>query len=206
MQNIPRLFLTGRANKFRADELIRPGFEWVLRGKGIATEQVDGAACAIINGRLYKRFVARPSRGAFEPDGAIHCQEYPDKNGRMPCWIPVMDTEEDKWYIEAYLNTPWNREDGTYEAVGVHFRNNPYGLDADFLEAHGRIKVRDFPRDFYGMKEYLRTHDIEGVVFWNGGEPRCKVKKADFGFEFPDKRCRLEETQRRIAYEKSNHG
>ena len=198
MQNIPKLYYTGRENKFRAMPRIRAGFEWVARGKGIATEMVDGVACAIINGRLYKRYVARPIRGVYEPDGAICCQERPDSNGRLPCWIPVKDIPEDKWIIEAYLNTPWNREDGTYEAVGAHFRGNPYGLDADFLEAHGRIRVPDFPRDFDGMKEYFRTHEIEGIVFWNGGEPKCKVKRADFGFDWPVKRTRLEETTRRI--------
>lgn len=40
--------------------------------------------------------------------------------------------------------------DGTYEVVGPHFRNNPYGLEKDVLVKHG--------------------------------EPRCKIKRSDFGF------------------------
>lgn len=34
---------------------ITPGMEWVLEGKGIATEKIDESCCAIINGVFYKR-------------------------------------------------------------------------------------------------------------------------------------------------------
>ena len=166
---------------------VLPGLEWVLRGEGEATEKVDGAACAIINGVLYKRYDAK--HGKQPPNGAIPCQEKPDPyTGHWPHWDKV-DTRksEDKWFASALANTPWVREDGTYEAVGLHFQNNPYGLDSDFLERHGRIKVKDFPRTFDGMKEYFRTHAIEGIVFWKDGEPRCKIKRSDFGFKWPVK-------------------
>lgn len=32
-------------------------------------------------------------------------------------------------------------------------------------------------------------HEIEGIVFWKDGEPRCKIKRSDFGFEWPAKHC-----------------
>lgn len=166
---------------------VMPGLEWVLKGEGEATEKVDGAACAIINGVLYKRYDAK--RGKEPPKGAIPCQPEADPiTGHWPHWVKV-DTRitADKWFVQAWVNTPWAVSDGTYEAVGIHFQSNPYGLDADFLERHGRIKVKDFPRDFDGMREYLRTHFIEGVVFWKDGEPRCKIKRSDFGFKWPVK-------------------
>lgn len=168
---------------------VLPGLEWVLKGEGEATEKVDGAACAIINGVFYKRFDAK--RGKEPPKGAIPCQPEADLiTGHWPHWVKV-DTRvsADKWFVQAWANTPWidGMSDGTYEAVGLHFQKNPYGLDADFLEKHGRIKVRDFPRDFDGMREYLRTHFIEGVVFWKDGEPKCKIKRSDFGFKWPVK-------------------
>ena len=169
---------------------VLPGLEWVLRGEGEATEKVDGAACAIIGGVLYKRYDAK--HGKESPKGAIPCQEKPDPyTGHWPHWVAV-DTRksEDRWFVSAFANTPWvslNGEsaEGTYEAVGLHFQSNPYGLDADFLERHGRIKVKDFPRNYDGMKEYFRTHEIEGIVFWKDGEPRCKIKRSDFGFRWP---------------------
>jgi len=200
VQKIPTLFIDERrGDGKRALNIVRTGFEWVMRGKGIATEKVDGVPVAIIHGKLWKRIIIRSRNGENEPPVAIRCQKYPDKyTGQIPYWIPVTDIPENKWLIEAYLNTPWCREDGTYEAVGAHFKGNPYGLDADYLEAHGRIRIPDFPRDYEGMREYFREHEIEGVVFWNGGEPRCKVKRTEFGFEWAVKHDGLEQTMRRI--------
>ena len=43
-----------------------------------------------------------------------------------------------------------------------------------------------------GLREYLRTHNIEGLVFWKDGEPQCKIKRSDFGFKWPDKTLRVE--------------
>lgn len=188
MKKIPTLFvrtferhlMTGITGE------VTPGCEWVLRGEGEATEKVDGAACAIINGELWKRYDYRAGRRRPVGD-MIPCQQAPDPvTGHWPHWVRASDTTSaDRWFIEAYKNTPWNREDGTYEAVGRHFQGNPYGLDADYLEKHGRIKIHDLDRSFVGIREYLRTHEIEGIVFWKDGEPGCKIKRSDFGFQWP---------------------
>ena len=169
---------------------VMPGCEWVLNGEGVATEKVDGACCAIMGGAFYKRYDAK--RGKKPPEGAIPCQPEPDPiTGHWPHWVEVSTRAgADKWFVMAWQNTPWltdDPQDGTYEAVGLHFQSNPYGLDADFIEKHGRIEVKDFPRTFDGMKEYFRTHAIEGIVFWKDGEPRCKIKRSDFGFKWPVK-------------------
>lgn len=37
------------------DEVVE-GAEWVIAGEGIATEKIDGTACMIRNGKLYKRY------------------------------------------------------------------------------------------------------------------------------------------------------
>lgn len=178
-------FLGGRAVVLEPPE-VTPGMEWVMDGDGEATEKVDGSACAIIAGMLYRRYDANVKKGRLPPPSGVACQSKPDPiTGHWPFWVPVTESAEDKWYREAYYNTPWCRADGTYEAVGPHFRSNPYGLDEDFIERHGRIKLRDCPRDFYGIREYLRTHEIEGIVFWKDGEPKCKIRRKDFGFEWP---------------------
>ena len=166
---------------------VQPGLEWVLAGEGEATEKVDGSCCAIINGEFYKRFDFKEGRRL--PNGAIPCQANRDPvTGHWPHWVPVIGgSAADRWFIRAYTNTPWVWEDGTYEAVGIHFQKNPYHLDDDFLERHGRIKIRDCPRTYEGIREWLRTHEVEGIVFWKGGEPRCKIKRTDFGFPWPIK-------------------
>lgn len=188
MKKIPTLFereFDERGKLKSVLETPKPGFEWVFYGEGVAIEKVDGACCAIIGGKFYKRFDAKEGRKI--PDGAIPCMPMRDPyTGHWPHWLPVdFERGGDKWFVAAYKNSPWITEDGTYEAVGPHFQNNPYGLDDDFLEKHGRIKIPDFPRTFEGMKEYLRTHEIEGVVFWKDGVPRCKIKRSDFGFKWP---------------------
>lgn len=168
---------------------VTPGCKWVIYGEGEASEKVDGACCAIIDGVFYRRYDAKRGQKRL-PDGAIPCQLEPDPvTGHFPHWVFVScDKPEDKWFFQAYINTPWAKEDGTYEAVGPHFQGNPYGLDEDFLEKHGRIKIADCPRTFEGIREYLRTHEIEGIVWKRGEDDYCKIKRRDFGFEWPVKR------------------
>lgn len=188
MRKIPTLFT--RTFGERGDILeclpdVTPGLEWVLEGEGEATEKVDGACCAIIKGEFYRRFDAKEGRRI--PKDAIPCQPNRDPiTGHWPHWVPVDGKQRsDKHFWRAYENTPWIWEDGTYEAVGPHFQRNPYGLDEDVLERHGRIKIHNLPRTYDGIREYLRMHNIEGIVFWKDGEPMCKIKRTDFGFKWP---------------------
>lgn len=160
--------------------------------KGIATEKIDGSCCAIIDGKFYKRYDAKG--GKTIPVGAIKCQEEPDKiTGHLPCWVLVdKDNPADKWFYEAYYNTcMWtnnglNLEDGTYEAVGKHFNGNPYNYNEDSLVKHG-VQVIEVERSFDAIKNYLKEHYIEGIVFWLDGQPVCKIKRSDFGFEWNKK-------------------
>lgn len=43
------------------------------------------------------------------------------------------------------------------------------------------------PHNFVVVKNGLYYHDIEGIVFWKDGEPKCKIKRSDFGFQWPVK-------------------
>ena len=214
MKKIPTLFERVYENHKIVDILpnVTKGMEWVLEGKGIATLKVDGSCCAIINGEFYKRYDAK--RGKPIPEGAIKCQEEPDPTtGHLPCWVKVDENKpEDKWFMEAYKNAidagkiettnsglasgkiSEHREfvypkmqDGTYEAIGVHFQGNPYNLRSDTIVKHGTITI-NVERTFDGIKKYLLDHYIEGIVFWLDGEPRCKIKRSDFGFEWGNKK------------------
>lgn len=192
MKKMPTLFkreFSDRGGILRILPEVAPGCEWVGAGEGIATEKVDGACCAIIGGRFYKRYDAKRGRGGRLRSGAIPCQREPDPiTGHWPHWIPVdASRTEDKWFVVAWANSPWCVEDGTYEAVGPHFQANPYWLDDDFLDRHGRIKLPDCPRDFDGIREYLAAHEIEGIVWHRGNGEMCKIKRSDFGFEWPVK-------------------
>lgn len=186
MKKIPTLFKREFDEKTHKIINILPevteGMEWVLNGEGTATVKIDGSCCAIINGEFYKRYDAK--KGKPVPDGAIKCQEEADPiTGHLPCWVKVDSNDPaDKWFVNAYNNTP-SYGDGTYEAVGVHFQGNPYGLSSDILEPHG-AKVIEVERTFEGIKKYLEENYIEGIVFWKDGEPKCKIKRSDFGFKW----------------------
>ena len=109
-----------------------------------------------------------------------------------PHWVKV-DIENprssDKWFVEAWN---WNKQfgtdmDGTYEAVGPHFNGNPYDYRQDMLLKHG-VVVCDVKRTFEGVKAFLENVPVEGLVFWLNDEPVCKIKRTDFGLEWPIKK------------------
>ena len=176
-----RIFKNNKIVKVSAE--VTEGCEWVLNGEGIATEKLDGACCAIIDGEFYKRFDYKPGRKL--PDGAIPCQEKADEiTGHFPHWVKVKsDNPADKWYLEAYYNATYEA-DGTYEAVGKHFNGNPYQRTYDEIHRHGEIILFDVPRDYEGIKKYLKEHYIEGIVFHRNNGEMCKIKRTDFGYEW----------------------
>ena len=183
MKKIPTLFV----REFKDHKVVgitpvvTEGMEWVLKGEGVATVKVDGSCCAIINGEFYKRYDAKHGKKA--PEGAIPCCDPDPITGHHPHWVKVdEDDHADKWFITAYQNSHLTC-DGTYEAVGLHFQGNPYDFPTDVLIKHGETIV-EVTRTFEGIRDWLRTHDHEGLVFWKDGEPQCKIKRSDFGFEW----------------------
>lgn len=172
---------------------VTEGMDFVLEGKGIATVKIDGSCCAIIDGKFYVRYDAK--RGKPVPENAIKCQPEADPvTGHLPCWIPYdKNNPNHKWFGVAYEKALQNGplEDGTYEAIGAHFNGNMYKMEDDKLVKHG-TEVIEVPRTFEGIKEYLREHKIEGIVFWLDGEPKCKIKRSDFGFEWQPKHRKMD--------------
>lgn len=35
-----------------------------------------------------------------------------------------------------------------------------------------------------GIKPVVTEGYVEGLVFWKDGEPKCKIKRSDFGFDW----------------------
>jgi len=157
--------------------------QWVLDGEGEATLKLDGACCAILDGKFYRRYDAK--KGKQPPEGAIPCCHPDPVTGHWPHWVPVKEDDPDsKWYIEALKHTGHELEDGTYEVIGPHFQGNPYNMTLDVLVRHGDVRLV-VDRSFEGLRHYLEETPIEGIVFWKDGEPQCKIKRSDFGFEWP---------------------
>ena len=198
MKKIPTLFEREfeKNGEKHTKDIVTPGMEWVLAGEGVATLKLDGACCAIIDGELHKRYDCKKGRKA--PEGFIPCDE-PDKiTGHWPGWVKCSRTDPaDKWFWKAYDHTAEEHPeicqdalpDGTYEAIGIHFQGNPYGLDYDVLVPHGKIEL-EVERSFEGIRKYLAENCVEGIVFWKDGQPGCKIKRSDFGFAWNRKEKR----------------
>lgn len=198
MKKIPTLF--EREYKDHKVVGIKPiltsqDLQWVLDGEGIATEKIDGACCAVINGGFYKRYDAK--KGKTPPENAIPCCDPDPITGHWPHWVPILaEDPSSRWFIEGIRNTNENYllqectrnlvwEEGTYEAIGPHFQGNPYKLKNDIWVKHGKIIIHDLDCSFEGLRDYLMSHKIEGIVFWKDGEPQCKIKRSDYGFKWP---------------------
>jgi hypothetical protein len=196
MKKIPTLFERQFADHkvVGITDKVYPGMEWVLEGKGTATVKIDGSCCAIIDGKFYKRYDAK--HGKKPPKGAIPCCDPDPVTGHHPHWVLVtMNQPDSKWHVVALETAKAHRGglcDGTYEAVGPHFQGNPHKLPYDTLIQHGIATIEtdelgddEEHRTFEGIRKYLEVHAIEGIVFWKDEEPRCKIKRSDFGFEWP---------------------
>lgn len=151
--------------------------------------------------KLYKRYDAK--KGKKAPVGAIPCQPEPDPiTGHWPYWVELKeDNPADKWYLEAFNNSLSldysdasiifkDGREHTFEAIGPHFQGNPYNISYDCVVAHGFrqiFELQGIQLTFESIKEYLKNNIIEGIVFWYADKPLCKIKRTDFGFEWPMK-------------------
>ena len=188
MKKIPTLFVRKFENHkvVGITDEITPGCEEAFK-RGRATIKTDGACCAVIDGELYKRYDAK--KGKNPPEGAIPCCDPDLVTGHWPHWVKVdKNNPADRWFVEAYNNYFSHIAvfDGTFEALGPHFNGNPYDLLYDTMHMHGTIEI-DVDRDFESISDYLNSHREEGLVFWLDDEPVCKIKRTDFGYEWPIK-------------------
>lgn len=187
---------------YDGDRLVRneivPGAEWVAVGEGVATRKWDGTCCLVRDGRLYKRYEVKPGGKAppnFEPANEV--------TGKQQGWVPVGNGPDDQWHREALDN--YCRPavaggfgalppDGTYELIGPKVQGNPEKSECHELVPHGNVPHGpqmllavwgEVPRDYCGLKAFLSTHDIEGIVWHHPDGRMVKIKTKDFGIKRP---------------------
>jgi hypothetical protein len=175
MKKIISLFVRDYdGNRLVRDEIVS-GAEWVIHGDGVATRKYDGTCCMVKDGKLYKRYDVKNGRVA--PSNFIPAQD-PDKvTGHWPGWVPVGAGNEDKWHREAFKG---NETDGTYELCGPQVQGNPEGFETHVLIQHGKTILEDAPRSYEGIKTYLESKNIEGIVWHHNDGRMVKIKKKDF--------------------------
>ena len=123
---------------------------------------------------------ALPPAGRTPPPDFEPAQPAPDeKTGHWPGWVPVGEGPDDQFHREAWSAAP-SLPDGTYELVGPKIQGNPDGFAAHTLVRHGEQELPDAPRDFEGLKAYLRDQTLEGIVWHHPDGRRVKIKRKDF--------------------------
>jgi hypothetical protein len=194
MKKIVSLFKRDyEGNRQIYNEIVEGG-EWVVEGEGYATLKMDGTSCLVRDGRLYRRYEVKNKRSV--PNGFEPAQNPDPITGDQPGWLPVSaDDPGDKWHREAWtellqVSTP---VDGTYELIGPKIQNNPHNEDRHVLVKHGLYIVPNVPRDFDGLRSFLESNEIEGIVWHHPDGRMVKIKRRDFGFEWPVKRKKQEE-------------
>jgi hypothetical protein len=185
MKKIPCLFQRDFASKKPVLlKEVTPGCEWVLAGEGVATRKRDGTACAVINWQLYKRYDVK--KGKLAPSGAIPCDPEADPvTGHWPHWAPVGEEPENKWHREAWARVVGRVLDGTYELCGPKIQGNPEKLENHVLLRHDSTIIDDCPRTWEGLQAFLEAFPGEGIVFHYPDGRMCKIRRDDFGFQWP---------------------
>ena len=169
------------------------------------TIKYDGLPCAIINGRIYKRYDINSE--CKRPNGIIFCDGYIPTRKHNFSWVPCCrDYIEDKYYWNGYdrgftyqnddLVSEHKLCDGTYELIGKNIKNNPYDLQINVLIRHGAdiieiITLANEPLKVYNyFRDMLDIAWIEGVVLWtiddnsNIIKPIATICKKDFRFKW----------------------
>ena len=163
--------------------------------------------------KRYDAKIGKDGKQKMPPEGAIPCQPEPDPiTGHWPHWVKCVEgNPADKYFLAAlekykrrrvvltlkYNYIPFDKEFSksdkiiTFEAIGPHYQNNPYKLKDDDLARHGDPSF--YPElleddngnvTFDSIRNLLANQKIGGIVFWHNGEPLCKIKRSDFGFEW----------------------
>jgi len=196
MKKIPSLFIM---DNHTITEEVNPECQWVIDGEGDPTAKLDGSACAVINGKLYKRYDNSKLQGQdnrvqkTQPlDDWIHC-ECPTERGKFIYWIPV--TSKDYYHQIAWGWAQGKLEDGTYELVGPEVQDNPHKMVHNQLIRHGSIRTNhsifsyckrcDNPIKFEDIKRHLKDCKYEGIVWHHPDGRMCKITKNKFGIKWP---------------------
>lgn len=177
MKKIPTIFKRNQANMCEILSEPNPICDWVFRGEGIATRKYDGSCCLVKDGKLYKRREIK--NGAVIPVGFIQV-DVDEITGKIVGWVKVEVTNpEDKWHVAAFH---FGLPNGTYELIGPKIQGNPELLSEHVLLKHSEAEqFVDVPRTFDALREWMKSKDIEGIVFHHSDGRMAKIKKRDYG-------------------------
>ncbi len=155
----------------------KAGCEWVRDGEGIPTVKYDGTCCLVRAGKLYKR---RELKQGTPVPVDFEAADYDEETGKTVGWVPVGDGPDDRYHREGFHGQP----DGTYELIGPKIQGNKNHVSQHSLVLHGADPIRDDPRTFEAIKDYLAMVEVEGLVWHHPDGRMAKIKRRDFGLKW----------------------
>lgn len=184
MKKIPTLFERSWDGDRRVRDEVTPKAAWVVAGEGVATEKIDGTSCLWQRG-LWKRRELK--KGQLAPLGFQAAGEVDAETGKQAGWVLCSGKADEVWHTQALetCSTTVFVDGQTYELVGPKVQGNPYGLKQHTLRRHGDVKLEGVPRSFEELREWLSDHPFEGVVWHHADGRMAKIKRRDFGLEWP---------------------
>lgn len=191
MKKITSLFKRDYEGTRLVYDEVTPGAEWVQNGEGVATNKLDGTSCMIKEGKLYRRYDVK--KGRTKPEGFIPAQEPDEVTGHWPGWVAVNpDSPADRYHIEAlesFNDAKYKLPDGTYELIGEKINGNPHNRKGHTLVNHINpvLNIIGVPTEYNKLREWLDRHNLEGIVWHHPDGRMVKIKKKDFGLEWPKK-------------------
>jgi hypothetical protein len=110
-------------------------------------------------------------------------------SGKLFGWLPVGDEPEAKYHREVMHHYRFSPpfENGTYELLGPKIQGNAEYCDTFTLVKHGAVllPMMTGPTNFNRIRDYLERTPIEGIVWHHADGRMAKIKRRDFGFEWP---------------------
>lgn len=176
MRKIPTLFVRDPADMRIVTREVHPDCGWVLAGEGVPTRKYDGT-CVLLdeNGEWWARREVKPGRPA--PAGYVAVATDPN-TGKTVGWEPIRQSAFARFWEEAGTG---QFKAGTYELCGPKVNGNPEGFERHTLVRHDDADVFDgVPLDFDGLRDWLRGHPYEGIVWHHPDGRMAKLKRRDF--------------------------
>lgn len=185
MIKIPTLFIRNEQNMKLVTRDINPDAEWIFNGNAIPTVKKDGTNIRVTISHWQCIHVEKRRNPTREEKAA----------GAEPGYIDASrDDPSDKHIfaaVDATTFTGW--PDGLWpcEALGPKIQG---GVEASqpmlySFVLHPLVIAEPFELTYDGIRDFLATHTIEGIVWHDENHYRfAKIKRRDFALPWPVKK------------------
>ena len=147
MKKMKTLFEKDPNNLSRVLPVLQEEFvDLIFNQECYAERKLDGSACMVKKGVLYKRYDVKKNKKTGEwkpiPEGAISCQDPDGITGHWPHWVKCdRNCPSDKWHWVAYDANDFGVQDiekpeKTYELVGPNINGNRDAFASHMLYPH----------------------------------------------------------------------